>query len=155
MPIGMDTFDITGLDPAAAKEYVLAAITTLKATRDKRAELERDQGLWSKRLELAKEHGREELIQSAETRIGEINLALEKIKSEEAELNGGVIRLKGQLKLILNQPELEMDADQLAAMMELGDLHKPDELAEKFKEQEADDELARLKAEMEKEEREE
>ena len=149
----MDTYDITGLDARSAREYVFAAITTLNTTREKREELERDLALWSKRVELAKEHGRDNLLQSAESRLAEIKLDLEKIRNEEAELHGGVIRLKGQLKLILNQPELEMDADQLVAMLELDDKHKPDELAEKFREEEANDALERLKAEMEKEEK--
>jgi hypothetical protein len=50
----MDTYDITGLDAKTAKEYVLAAIATLNSTREKREELEHEEELWSKRLELAK-----------------------------------------------------------------------------------------------------
>ena len=149
----MDTYDITGLDANTAREYVLAAVTALNETRKKREDLERDLELWSKRVELAKEHNREELLESANTRLIEIKTYLDKIKSEEAELQGGVIRLKGQLKLILNQPELEVDADQLVAMLELEDLHKPDELAEKFREEEANEALEKLKLEMEKEEK--
>lgn len=148
----MDTFDITGLDAKTAREYVLAAITTLNATRDKREELERDLELWQKRVDLAKQHDRADLLETAEARLAEIKLNLEKIRNEEAELNGGVIRLKGQLKLILNEPDLEVDTDQLVAMLELSDDHKPDELAEKFREEEANQELEKLKAEMEKEE---
>jgi phage shock protein A len=147
----MDTFDITGLDANTAKEYVLAAITTLNETRKKREELERDRELWAKRVELAKQHGKDDLLETATSRLGEITAYLEKIKAEEAELHGGVIRLKGQLKLILNQPELEVDTDQLLAMLELSDVHKPDELAEKFRDQEAEEALQKLKEEMEKE----
>jgi hypothetical protein len=151
----MDTYDITGLDAKTAREYVLAAITTLNATREKREELERDLELWSKRVDLAKQHGKAELLESANLRLAETKQNLEKIRNEEAELSGGVIRLKGQLKLILNQPELEVDTDQMLAMLELSDDLKPDELAEKFKEEEAKEELERLKAEMEKEENDE
>lgn len=147
----MDTYDITGLDPQSAKEYVLAAITTLKATRDKRSELERELDLWTKRVELAKEHGKENLISDAEKRKIEITSDLDRIKAEEAELHGGVIRLKGQLKLILNQPELSVDADLLAAQLEMMDEER-DDLADKFREEEANDALAKLKAEMEEEE---
>ena len=148
----MDTYDITGLDTKTAKEYVLAAITALNETRKKREELERDKELWSKRVELAKQHGREDLLETATSRLVDTQNYLDKIRSEEAELHGGVIRLKGQLKVIENQPELEMDTDQLLAMLELNDPHKPDELAEKFRDQEASEALEKLKAEMEKEE---
>lgn len=151
----MDTYDISGLDAKTAKEYVLAAITALNATRAKRRELERDLELWSKRVEIAGQHAREDLLKSAASRLGETKTYLDKIKAEEAELEGGVIRLKGQLKLILNQPELEMDTDQLVAMLELDDVHKPDELAEKFREEEANEALKRLKLEMEREEKKE
>ncbi len=149
----MDAYDISGLDAKTAREYVLAAITALNATRQKREELERDLELWSKRVELAQEHGREDLLESATVRLGEIRAYLEKIRAEEADLEGGVIRLKGQLKMILNQPELEMDTDQLVAMLELDDVHKPDELAEKFREEEANEALRKLKLEIEKEEK--
>lgn len=146
----MDTYDITGLDPQSAKEYVLAAVTTLKATEEKREELERELELWTKRVELAKEHNKEDLIAQAESRKAEVTSDLERIKTEEAELKGGVIRLKGQLKLILNQPEMSMDADQLAAQLELMEDER-DDLADKFREEEANDALARLKEEMEQE----
>lgn len=149
----MDTYDITGLDAKTAREYVLAAITALNETRKKREELENDKELWSKRVDLAKQHGRDDLLESATTRLTEIESYLDKIKTEEAELNGGVIRLKGQLKLILNQPELEVDTDQLIAMLELDDVHKPDELAEKFRNEEANDALRRLKEQIEREEK--
>ena len=149
----MDTYDITGLDPKSAAEYVLAAITTLKATQEKRTELELEAALWAKRKELAGEHGKEDLLLRAEARANQVKEDLDRIKLEEAELNGGVIRLKGQLKLIRNQPELNMDTDQLVAELELmEDDLKQDELSEKFREEEANDALANLKEQMEKEE---
>ncbi|MBT3274353.1 MAG: hypothetical protein HN368_14440 [Spirochaetales bacterium] len=148
----MDTYDITGMDAAGAKEYVLAAISTLTQTRAKREELEREEALWSKRVELAKEHGRTDLHDQSGAKLIEVKEDLERIKLEEAELNGGVIRLKGQLKLILGRPELSMDADQLAAELELMAEEK-DDLAERFKEEEANDALAQLKAQVEKEEK--
>ena len=148
----MDNYDITGLDPQSAKEYVFAAVTTLKATQEKRAELEREAELWAKRIELAKEHGKEELLSQAMERFSQVKEDLNRIKAEEAELSGGVIRLKSQLKLILNQPELDMDADLLAAQLELmEDDLKKDELADKFREEEAEDALAKLKAQMDEE----
>ena len=144
----MDNYDITGLDPASAKEYVLAAISTLKQTSDKRAQLENELELWQKRISLAKEHGRSDLQTQAETREFETKQQLEKIKLEEAELKGGVVRLKSQLKLILNQPDLAYDADHLAAELEMLTEEK-DDLADKFREEEAEDALQRLKREME------
>ena len=144
----MDTYDITGLDPQSAKEYVLAAVTTLKATQDKRSELDREAELWAKRVDLAKEHGKDDLVAEAQARKNDVYAELERIKAEEAELHGGVIRLKGQLKLILNQPELSSDADYLAAQLELMDEER-DDLADKFREEEANEALNKLKAEME------
>lgn len=149
--VTMDNYDITGLDPKTAKEYVLAAVTTLKATESRRVELQNELDMWTKRVELAKEHGKEDLLAQAVSRKAEAAADLAHIKAEEAELRGGVIRLKSQLKLILGQPELSADADLLAAQIELMDDEK-DDLADKFREEEANDALAQLKAEMEKEE---
>ena len=146
----MDTFDISGLDPSSAKEYVLAAVTTLNQTRAKREELERDEALWSKRTDLANEHSREDLLSQAQQKLNEVREDLGRIKAEEAELHGGVIRLKGQLKLIMNEPELSIDADQLAAQMEMLQEER-DDLADKFKEEEANDALSQLKEQMQKE----
>jgi phage shock protein A len=147
----MDNYDITGLDPKSAQEYVLAAVTTLKATENRRAELQNEFDMWAKRIGLAKEHGKEDLLAQAESRKAEVAADLAHIKAEEAELKGGVIRLKGQLKLILGAPELSGDADLLAAQLELMDDDR-DDLADQFREEEANDALAQLKAEIEKEE---
>ena len=147
----MDTYDITGLDPSSAKEYVLAIISTLNQTTEKCNQLERELEMWQKRAALAKEHGRSDLQSQAEARAFEIRQDLDRIKPEEADLKGGVIRLKSQLKLILNQPDMAYDADQLSAELEmLGE--ERDELADKFREEEAEDALQRLKQEMEQEE---
>jgi hypothetical protein len=147
----MDDFDITGLDAKAAREYVLAVVTTLRQTSAKRQELERDRALWSGRAKLAAEKGRSDLQAEAEVRLRDVEFQLNDIRAEEDVLTAGVRRLKSQLKVIEATPQLSVDADQLLTELEILGGER-DELAEKLKEEEANAALEDLKKRMEDEE---
>ena len=49
----MDVTDLSGLDPAAARTYVLGYLTTLRVTRNRRRELEAAKRTWEGRIERA------------------------------------------------------------------------------------------------------
>ncbi len=143
----MDTYDITGLDPASAKQIVVQVITSLKKTKEQRAEVERDLELWRNRVRLASEKGRSDLEAEAQTRVGDLQLKLDSLKAEEHDLESGVARMKRQLKDIENRPQMSVDTDRLLAEMELLG-GETDELEETFKQEEVNDLLDRLKKDM-------
>ena len=146
----MDTYDLTGLDSQTAKEIIVNVIKSLKQTTAKRASIEEELGIWQGRVRLASEKGRSDLQAQAQTRVGDLEFNLDGIRAEEVELIRGVDRMKRQLKLIESQPQFSVDADMLLAELEiLGG--ETDELAERFKEEEADALLDKLKKDMQDE----
>ena len=146
----MDTYDLTGLDAQTAKEIVVNVISSLKQTTAQRASVEEELEIWKGRVRLAAEKGRSDLQAQAQTRVDDLEFNLESIRAEELELIRGVDRMKRQLKLIESQPQFSIDADMLLAELEiLGG--ETDELAERFKEEEADALLDKLKKDMQDE----
>ena len=148
--IYMDDFDISGMDLRAAKEYILAVISTLKQIKTKRIQLEKDLELWKNRIELAQTNDRSDLLAHAEVKVADVQSDLEQISAEEAAFAAGVSRMKAQLSAIQVGAELTVDTDRLLAEFELM-TEKPDELTEKFKKEEADIALQQLKEQMESE----
>jgi len=139
--------DISGMDAAAAKEYVVAVLSTLKQTAAKRIELTKELEKWQARVRLAEEHGRNELADEASARVGQIREDVVRIQAEESELKKELDIVKGQLEWIKKQPQLSIDAEYLLAQLEMV-VGERDELADKFKDAEAAGELERLKKEM-------
>ena len=146
----MDDFDLTGLDAKSAREYVVSIITTLTKTTAKRTELEKELELWSGRVRLAAEKGRSDLQAEAEVRVRDIEFQLSDIRAEEDVFSAGVRRLKAQLRALEAEPQLSVDSERLLAELELLGGER-DELAEAFKEEEANLELEKLKERMERE----
>ncbi len=143
----MDTYDLTGLDPQSAKQIVVQVITSLKKTREQRAQTERDLELWRNRVRLASEKGRSDLEAQAQTRVNDLEYKLEGLKAEERDLENGVSRMKRQLSDMEQQPTMSVDTDRLLAELELLGGER-DELEEKLKEEEVNDLLGRLKQDM-------
>ena len=135
------------MDPVSAKEYVAAVLSTLKQTKIKRIELQKELEKWKSRVKLAGDQGRTDLQAEAVLKAEQIQEDLRKIMYEELELKKELDIVKGQLLHIQNQPEITIDADLLLAQLEMV-VGERDELADKFKEAEADLELKRLKKEM-------
>lgn len=143
----MGDFDVAGMDPQAAKEYIVAVISTLKQTKSKRIQLEKELELWNGRVDLAKHHDRSDLLARAEIKVADIQQDLERITAEEAALSAGVRKMKSQLSTLQAGAELTVDTDRLLAEFELM-TDKPDELTEKFKQEEAEIALQKLKDEV-------
>ena len=139
--------DLTGMDPVSAKEYIAAVLSTLKQTKIKRIELQKELEKWKSRVILAGDQGRTDLQAEAALKAEQIQDDLQKIMYEELELKKELDIVKSQLLHIQNQPEITVDADLLLAQLEMV-VGERDELADKFKEAEADLELKQLKKEM-------
>ena len=151
--VSMDDFDLTGLDAKSAKDFLVSVITTLSNTKAKRLELEKEMELWTSRIHLSIEKGRSDLQAEAEVRVRDLKFELEDIKAEEAVYSAGVRRMKTQLQTIEAMPQLSVDAERLLVELDLLGGER-DELADAFKEEEANQELQKLKEQIRKEDNE-
>ncbi|RKX75278.1 MAG: hypothetical protein DRP87_14920 [Spirochaetes bacterium] len=139
--------DITGMDEKSAREYLLALLTTIKETKVKRRQLEKDEETWNRRVKLAEEKGEVGLKAQAELKVDQIHADIEQLVAEEEALLSELETVKRQLRIIKAQPEYTEDADLLLAQLEMA-AGKVDETEEKFKQEEAEIALERLKKEM-------
>ena len=147
----MDDYDISGLDPQSAREYVQAVLSTLKQTTAARVQLEKELALWASREQLAKEKEAVQLIEHAAAKVAAIRQDLERIRSEERPMLAGTVRLKSQLKLIEGQAQLPDGPEMLLGALEMLTGER-DELADRFREEEAADAVRELKEKMDGEE---
>jgi hypothetical protein len=107
------------------------------------AELE----LWQKRVSFAEERGRPDLKSAADMKVKEISDNLVKLQMDEKELAVKVKKLLENLKKLKAGFVPSVDAEQLQAELEMITGGK-DEVAEKFKEEDALSELEKLKQKM-------
>ena len=89
--------DLTGLNVAAAKEYILSHITTLKLTNKEIQSLENEAAKWKNRVELARTRGIEGLLLEAEKEVEKINQKLITLREEERDLRNQIDRMRGQI----------------------------------------------------------
>ena len=144
VPETEDYTDLRGMDTRAAKEYILAYITTLKNTQNDLRKAEESLSLWQSRVKLATERGSADLASAAAIRVDEFQTKVGSLKAEERKLSAEIEHMKSQLKDIQHQPEYTVDADLLLAQLEQV-VGEPDKTAEKFKAEEADQALEELK----------
>ncbi len=146
-----DDYNIIGLEPESAREYVTAVLTTLKTTTAKRIALEKESESWLGRVKLATEKGRPDLASGAQERADALSEQIAKLRSEEQEYRAGIARMMVQLKSIEARPKLSgVDADLLLAQMDMlvGEHAETDE---KFRKAEADWALDDLKKHQDEE----
>ena len=143
--------DLTGLDPAAAREYVLGYITALRITAKKRQRLEVSLKTWEDRIKQATDAGNETLRTAARNEMQRIQDGLGRVASEEAELTAQVAVMKRHLKSMQHGPVVNADAEALLAQLQ-SLTGEPDTLKDDLDrlgaEQRADAELAALKRRM-------
>ena len=148
---GSDEYDIQGLAPEDAKQYIVAVMATLKQTKSKRIQLERELEMWESRVNLAVEKGRQDLIEGAERKVTQLKEDIQHLTSEEHSYSEGLDRMKRQLRFLRAQPEMSVDVDLLTAQMDmmLGESEKAEaETQENFRKAEADWALEELKRKM-------
>ncbi|MDR1308093.1 MAG: chromosome partitioning protein [Treponema sp.] len=89
--------DVTGMTPAAAKEYIFGFLATIKLNEKEIAHLEAEAGKWRKRIDLAHSGGEPDLALEAERRAAETNNTLASLKAETAILKTQVKKMTAQL----------------------------------------------------------
>lgn len=139
-------FDLTGLPPAEARDYVLSITAHLKQTEAEVEAARQDQRLWNDRAALADRAGQTELAAQARAQADGAGARLAEREAEVREFQAGVERLKSQLLLLpLTQRTVNTDAllENLAALG--GPL---DTVSPTLKRAEADEALAALKKKM-------
>ena len=140
--------DLTGLDPGAAREYVLGYITALRLTARKRQRLEASLKTWEERIKTATEAGDSKLRDAARNELQRIQDGLGRVASEESELTAQVEVMKRHLKSMQRGPVVNADAEALLAQLQ-SITGEPDKLKTDLDrlgaEQRADEELEALK----------
>ena len=143
--------DLTGLDPGAAREYVLGYITALRITAKKRQRLQASLKTWEERVKQATEAGNETLRAAARNEMQRIQDGLGRVAFEESELTAQVAVMKRHLKSLQHGPVVNADAEALLAQLQ-SITGEPDTLKSDLDrlgaEQRADEELAALKRRM-------
>lgn len=147
--------DLSGMEPEAAREYVLAFIQSLKETRISREKAAGELERWQDRVRLAESAGRSDLAEAAREQARECQNELSGLDLEKRELEAKVEALKENLRRLEGQFRHTVDAEQL--LVELGmllgeDKKKEDDLLQKFKEEQARSDLEELKKKLENEE---
>ena len=143
--------DLTGLDPAAAREYVHGYITALRLAARKRQRMETALKTWEERVKHAAEAGNTALRDAARTELERVQDGLGRIAAEEADLSAQVEVMKRHLKSMRPATAINVDAEQLLAQLQ-SITGEPDTLKSDLDrlgtQQRADQELAALKRRM-------
>ena len=147
----MDDTDLSGLHPAAARDYVHGFVTTLRLTVKRRQQLETERGTWEERVRRAAAAGDDRLREAARDRLRRAQEEVGRVAAEETELRAQVEVLQRQLLRIRATATTTVDAEQLLAQLQemVGD-HDPlkEDLDRLSAEQRAAAELESLKRRM-------
>ena len=114
----MDDTDLSGLDPAAAREYVHRFMTTLRLTVKRRQQLETDRRTWEQRVQRAVAAGDDRLRDAARDRLRRVQEDCGRIAAEETELQAQVEVLQRQLRRIRATDPATVDTEQLLAQLQ-------------------------------------
>ena len=114
----MDDTDLSGLDPAAAREYVHRFATTLRLTIKRRQQLETERQTWVDRVRRAAAAGEERLRDAARDRLRRVQEDCGRVVAEEAELRAQLEVLQRQLRRIRATGPATVDTEQLLAQLQ-------------------------------------
>ena len=114
----MDDTDLSGLDPAAAREYVHGFVTTLRLTVKRRRQLETERRTWEERVQQAVAAGDDRLRDAARDRLRRVQEDCGRVAAEEAELRAQVDVLQRQLRRIRATAATTVDAEQLLVQLQ-------------------------------------
>ncbi len=146
-----DDIDLHGLTPLQARQYTLQFVANMKELEKKRRELKAHFETWERRVRLAKEHGRSELLQEAMRRLNDISERYQTLGREKRELEVKVTLLKERLRVLERQPQRSINAEALLEQLEqvVGSDHQ---LKENISHVEADEQLDTLRRRLDEEE---
>ena len=114
----MDDTDLSGLDPAAAREYVHRFATTLRLTIKRRQQLETERQTWEDRVRRAAAAGEERLRDAARDRLRRVQEDCGRVAAEESELRAQLEVLQRQLRRIPATGPATVDTEQLLAQLQ-------------------------------------
>ena len=114
----MDDTDLSGLDPAAAREYVHGFVTTLRLTLKRRQQLETERHTWEERVRRAAAAGDDRLRDAARDRLRRVQEDCGRVAAEEAKLRAQVEVLQRQLLRVRATAATTVDAEQLLAQLQ-------------------------------------
>jgi len=136
-------FDITGMEPSDAQEYVLSIAAHLKQTEAALTAADEDSQRWAQRVTLARGQGHSDLEAQAEAqRVAAVDRRT-KLELEVGEFRAGLDALKKQLLLL---PLTQRTINTEALLENLAKLGGPlDAVTPLAKQAEAEDALAALK----------
>jgi phage shock protein A len=104
--------DLSGMDTAGTRDYILNFITTLKLTEKKSRELDEDLAKWNSRADLARSQGKHDLVAEAERTAGQIKERQAQLAEEVAELKGQIEEMRKQIPTLAAR-ERSIDPDLL------------------------------------------
>ena len=145
--------DLTGMSTAAAKEYILGLMTSLKLTEKEIHSLENEEAKWRNRVDLARSQGMDDLEREAERKADEISIKLKELQEEKHTLRSSIADLRRRLPALAAQ-ERSIDPELLEQelLMAMGLTEEEAETERAFqkleKEVEAEAALEALKAKM-------
>ena len=149
----MSEENLAGMSAAAAKEFILAYIATLKLTEKEIQSLEAEKAKWKSRVELARSHSRGDLLAEAEKEAERAESRLAVLREEERDLKERITAMQRQLPgLAARERSIDPDLLEQDLLMAAGLTQEQARTERAFrkleKECEADAALEALKAKM-------
>ena len=114
----MDDTDLSGLDLAGAKAYLLDFATAARLARKELEEIESELELWTRRVGLAETKGMADLAAAARSKVAEIEAKRVSAAAELSDIEGKVRRIREKLPLVAAK-ERSIDADRLLAELQM------------------------------------
>ncbi len=114
----MDDTNLSGLDLAAAKEYIFAFAVEAKRLDKEVAAAEAELGLWRGRVALAEGKAMADLAAAARAKADEIAAKAEALRAERSDIKSKVEAMRLQLPSIRAR-ERSIDPDRLLAELQL------------------------------------
>ena len=114
----MEDTDLSGLDPATAREYVHGFLTTLRLTSKRRQQLDAERRTWESRVQRAVAAGDDRLRDAARAELGRVQSELGRVAAEGAELGAQVEVLQRQLRRLPATAATTVDAEQLLTQLQ-------------------------------------
>ncbi|GHU77432.1 hypothetical protein AGMMS49992_25260 [Clostridia bacterium] len=134
--------DLTGMNPEAAKDYILQFITTLKITEKQLEELKPEERKWEGRVALAGEKNEAGLQKEAQNELEKIKTKRLSLEGEAAELKTQIENMRRQIPgLAARQRSIDPDLLEQELLIALGRMPGDEKIAA------ADREFAKLEKE--------
>lgn len=114
----MEDTDLSGLDPAAAREYVHGFLTTYRLTVKRRQQLDGERRTWEGRVARAAAAGDDRQRDAARAELSRVQADCGRVAAEEAELRAQVEVLQRHLRQLRSAVPMTVDADQLLAQLQ-------------------------------------